>query len=143
MKKYYAVIDTNVLVSAFLKEHSLPREIASCIVDGIIIPLLNDKILEEYQEVLHRSKFHFDKDTIDTFLLEMSQRGVMVDGWEAEILLPDPTDVVFYAVVMEAQKERDAYLVTGNIRHYPKVVYVVTPREMLTLVETGKLPPRD
>ena len=75
--------------------------------------------------------------------MEISQRGVMIDGWEADILLPDPKDVIFYAVVMEVREEQDAYLVTGNIKHFPKAVFVVTPREMLTLVETGKLPSRD
>ena len=143
MKKYYAVIDTNVLVSAFMKEESIPDRITSHILDGKIIPLLNDKILQEYREVMHRTKFHFDKDAVDSFLMEISQRGVVIDGWEADILLPDPKDVVFYAVVMEAREEQDAYLVTGNIKHFPKAVFVVTPREMLTLVETGKLPSRD
>ena len=30
MKKYYAVIDTNVLVSAFMKEESIPDRISGC-----------------------------------------------------------------------------------------------------------------
>lgn len=141
--KYYAVLDTNVIVSAFLKARSVPRQVTSCVIDGKIIPLLNDKILREYREVMHRPKFHFDKDAVDSFLMEISQRGVMIDGWEADILLPDPKDVIFYAVVMEVREEQDAYLVTGNIKHFPKAVFVVTPREMLTLVETGKLPSRD
>ena len=141
--KYYAVLDTNVIVSAFLKARSVPRQVTSCVIDGKIIPLLNDKILQEYREVMHRPKFHFDKDAVDSFLMEISQRGVMIDGWEADILLPDPKDVIFYAVVMEVREEQDAYLVTGNIKHFPKAVFVVTPREMLTLVETGNLPSRN
>ena len=30
-----------------------------------------------------------------------------------------PKDVVFYAVLMEKRKEEEAYLVTGNLKHYP------------------------
>ena len=50
---------------------------------------------------------------------------------------PDPKDVVFYAVTMEARKTDEAYLVTGNIRHFPLKPYIVTPREMLTILENG------
>lgn len=41
--KYYAVIDTNVLVSAMLKKNTPPDK---------IIPLLNKEILNEYRKVL-------------------------------------------------------------------------------------------
>ena len=141
--KYYAVIDTNVIVSAFMKEGSVPDQIIAYMLNGTIVPLVNDAIVEEYREVLHRSKFHFKENTVDSFLLEISQRGIFLDGWEADILLPDPKDAVFYAVVMEARPEKDAYLVTGNLRHFPEDVFIVSPREMLTLVETGKLPSRN
>lgn len=51
----------------------------------------------------------------------------------------DPKDVVFYQVVMEARKERDAYLVTGNLKHFPVKCFVVTPREMLEILEQEAL----
>ena len=35
---------------------------------------------------------------------------------------------------MEERKEEDAYLVTGNIRHFPEKPYVVTPRQMLNII---------
>ena len=60
------------------------------------------------------------------------QRGLYVDAEELYIELPDPKDRVFYEVVMEKRKEEDAYLVTGNIKHFPVKTYVVTPRQMLT-----------
>ena len=143
MKKYYAVIDTNVLVSAFLKKTSIPKQIASYAVDGKIIPALNDAILKEYREVLHRPKFNFPRDEVDTYIYDLCQRAVFLDPGDVEIWLPDPKDVVFYAVVMEARKGEDAYLVTGNLKHFPGKMFVVTPHEMLTLVETGKMPSRD
>lgn len=43
--KYYAVIDTNVLVSSMLQPDSYPGDIFEFIRDGIIIPLLNEEIL--------------------------------------------------------------------------------------------------
>jgi hypothetical protein len=65
---------------------------------------------------------------------------LIIDPEKVEENLPDPKDVIFYAVTMEARKDSDAYLVTGNIRHFPLKPYVVTPREMLTILENGGKP---
>ena len=62
------------------------------------------------------------------------QRWLDVDAEELDIELPDPKDRVFYEVVMEERKEEDAYLVTGNIKHFPEKPYVVTPRQMLNII---------
>ena len=35
---------------------------------------------------------------------------------------------------MEERKTADAYLVTGNIKHFPAKPYVVTPRQMLDII---------
>ena len=56
---YYAVLDTNVLVSALLHWDSNPGSIIVESLTGSIIPLLNEEILSEYREVLKRPKFHF------------------------------------------------------------------------------------
>lgn len=53
---YYAVIDTNVLVSAMLKWNSVPGNVVSFAFDGTIIPVFNSSILKEYREVLARPK---------------------------------------------------------------------------------------
>ena len=53
----YAVIDTNVLVSAMINPKSVPGQIITEALIGRIIPVLNDAILEEYEEVLKREKF--------------------------------------------------------------------------------------
>ena len=42
--KYYAVIDTNVLVSAMLKWQSVPGSVLEFALDGMIIPVLNSAI---------------------------------------------------------------------------------------------------
>lgn len=51
-----------------------------------------------------------------------------------DIVLPDPKDRVFYEVVLEERKAEDAYLVTGNIKHFPIETFVVTPRKMLDII---------
>ena len=132
--KYYAVIDTNVLVSAMLKHHSVLGSIIDLAFDGPIIPILNDAIEKEYREVLSRPKFHLPSDLIEDILSSFHQRGFYVDAEKLDIELPDPKDRVFYEVVMEERKEEDAYLVTGNIKHFPEKPYIVTPRQMLNII---------
>ena len=131
---YYVVIDTNVLVSAMLKSHSLPGSIVELAFDGLIVPVLNEAIETEYREVLSRPKFHLPKNLVEDILNAFHDRAVYVDAERLEIELPDPKDLVFYEVVMEKRKEEDAYLVTGNIRHFPNTSFIVTPREMLDII---------
>lgn len=133
--KCYAVIDTNVLVSAMLRWNSVPGCVLEHTFVGDIIPLVNEQILKEYTEVLGRPKFHFDKGKIDIVIEGLVRRGIFVDAEKLEIDLPDQKDVVFYEIVMEQRKTEEAFLVTGNIKHFPVEPYIVTPREMLTIIE--------
>ena len=132
--KYYVVIDTNVLVSAVLKSHSVPGSIVELAFDGPIIPILNEAIEKEYREVLSRPKFHLPEDLIEGIMSTFHKRAIYVDAEHLDIELPDPKDLVFYEVVMEERKEEDAYLVTGNIRHFPNRPFIVTPREILDII---------
>ena len=132
--KYYVVIDTNVLVSAVLKSHSVPGSIVELAFDGPIIPILNEAIEKEDREVLSRPKFHLPEDLIEGIMSTFHKRAIYVDAEHLDVELPDPKDLVFYEVVMEERKEEEAYLVTGNIRHFPNRPFIVTPREMLDII---------
>ncbi|EOS80536.1 hypothetical protein C817_01592 [Dorea sp. 5-2] len=132
--KYYAVIDTNVLISAMLKWNSIPGNVMELVFSGTIIPLLNEHIVKEYREVLSRPKFHMTEEIIQNTLTEINQLGIYIDAEDVDIVLPDPKDRVFYEVVMAERKTEDAYLVTGNIKHFPTKPYVVTPRQMMDII---------
>lgn len=136
--KYYAVIDTNVLVSAMLKGGSAPWQVLKEALDGCIIPLLNGEILNEYTEVLLRKKFGFSHDTVIKLVSEFPKRAIFIDAKPTHESLPDPDDAVFYEVVMTAQDKENAYLVTGNLKHYPVKSFIVTPREMLEIIQNDK-----
>ncbi|MBR4629150.1 MAG: putative toxin-antitoxin system toxin component, PIN family [Treponema sp.] len=132
---FYAVIDTNVLVSAFLKSTSVPHVVLEYVFAGSIVPLYNNEILAEYKEVLNRPKFHFPKEAVEIVVAKIKEIGIHFDAIPVDENLPDPKDIVFYAVTMNARAENDAYLVTGNIKHFPEKPFVVTPRQMLDIVE--------
>lgn len=132
--RYFAVIDTNVLVSALMKPNSVPGSVLTETLNGTIIPLLNSKILAEYEDVLSRRKFKFDSRDVRVTIDEIVRRGLFVDAEPLDAYLPDPKDVVFYEVTMEKRKTDDAYLVTGNTKHFPTEQFVVTPREMMAII---------
>lgn len=132
--KYYAVIDTNVIVSAFLKSNSIPDTILDFVLSGLIVPLLNDEIVAEYKDVLSRDKFGFGDKIVADFINHMKKVGLYVDAEKLEIELPDMKDKIFYEIVMEKRKSDVAYLVTGNVKHFPSEPFIVTPREMLEII---------
>ena len=101
---------------------------------GSIIPLLNHEIVNEYQAVLSRPKFGLSDDIVADIVAGMQKHRLYVDEEPLDIALPDPKDRVFYEVVMEERKERDAYLVTGNSKHFPSEPFVVTPRQMIDII---------
>ena len=117
---YLVVIDTNVLISALLSKHNdaATVRVLNAVFDGKIIPVFNEEILSEYDNVL--------LDAIKTY-------GVFTKQLITGEILPDPKDLVFYEVVM-AKRDENAYLVTGNGKHFPKKPFVVTPNELLSII---------
>lgn len=132
--KYYAVIDTNVLVSALLKWDSVPGNVLQFTITGVVTPVLNEDILREYREVLLRKKFHFPEGVVDAILDNLAAQAVFINEEKLDVNLPDPKDVVFYEVVMEERKNQDAFLVTGNLKHFPVERFIVTPRQFLDIL---------
>lgn len=133
---YYAVIDTNVFISALLSKRvdAATVKVLDAMFDGTIVPLYHEEILAEYDEVLHRSKFRFQEETIQTVVNAVKQYGVEIFPQPTGEVLVDMDDLVFYEVAME-KRDDDAYLVTGNQKHYPIRDFIVTPAEMMEIIE--------
>lgn len=136
--RIFAVVDTNVLVSALISKSidSNPMKVFRAIVTEQIVPLYNDndEILQEYQSVLSREKFHLDKTLIETVLKAIVTDGLCLDRTPAvDVEFPDPKDVVFYEIALSKE---DSYLITGNIKHFPIRPFVVTPAEIVRILES-------
>ena len=132
----YAVIDTNVLVSALISNHAdaATVQLVSRLINGEIIPVYSDEIMREYREVLGRKKFRFEQNMINYILLAIERYGVVIEPSASGVILPDMKDLPFYEVVME-KREEGAYLVTGNLKHFPAQPFIVTAREMLNILD--------
>ena len=134
--KCYAVIDANVLVSALLSSHddAATVQVVERTIDGDVIPIYSNTTMDEYREVLRRKKFRFPFALVEYFLAAIEQFGVLVEPTPTGEILPDRKDLPFYEVVME-KREDGAYLVTGNIKHFPKEPFIVTAREFLDILD--------
>lgn len=131
----YAVIDTNVLVSALISRHpdTATVQVVSAISKSRFRPLYNKEILEEYRDVLSRPKSSFPPHAIMAILDAIQEMGVLSDRVISQEYFPDPKDVVFYEVALSKD---DAYLVTGNKKHFPQTPIVVTPAEMVDILNS-------
>lgn len=130
---FYAVFDTNVLVSALMSRRADSPTVAllDYVVDGRIVLLYNEEILSEYDEVLHRSKFDFSDERIQA-VVDLVKTGLLLEPTESGEAFLDSDDRVFYEVALSKD---GAYMVTGNLRHFPKTPIVVTPAQMMKIVE--------
>jgi putative PIN family toxin of toxin-antitoxin system len=133
----YAVIDTNVLVSALLTSNidAATVKVVEALMKGQIIPLFDKDIIKEYAEVLKRPKFNFSETVVDYYIRAIMDKGLVSSRVMSKDKFPDPKDIVFYEVALSKD---DAYLVTGNKKHFPISPIVVSPAEMIEIL-TNKM----
>ena len=129
----FAVIDTNVIVAALRTKHedSATAQVLDAIADGIVIPLYAPEIIEEYREVLGRPKFGFDPERVEKVVSLFTGVGERVAPMHSDVLMPDGDDRIFYEVTLS---KGGARLVTGNLKHFPKADFVMTPAEFLQVL---------
>ena len=131
-----AVVDTNVLISALLskKDDTATVKIMDAMLHGRFTPLWHEDIVAEYNDVLRREKFHLKETDVQKILqaIQIYGRYVSIKHNAVNEKLIDPDDTIFWQVAM-AEREHDAFLITGNIKHFPKRDFVVTPAEMIRI----------
>ena len=129
-----AVIDTNVIVSAYITKNleAATSKLWEAVLQCKLTPIYHEEILSEYSEVLRRKKFGIPEHLVKWALDKIVSNGVRGERVLSDEFFPDPKDVVFYEVAMSKE---DAYLVTGNTKHFPKKPIVVTPAEMLEILQ--------
>lgn len=90
------------------------------------------------ENVLHRAKFRFRERDIQITLMAIKSFGFEVHpNHHIQNALPDPKDMPFYEVVMEKEKE-GAYLVTGNLKHFPRLPCIINPAEMMRIITESR-----
>ena len=130
-----AVIDTNVLVSAFWTKNRLSPtvRIADAITRDLFVPLYSPQMIAEYREVLALSRFGFPDGEVRDFVDHIVTHGQLVEPAESNDNFPDPDDKVFFCAALSVVDD-DPLLVTGNQKHYPPADFIVTPAEFCDIL---------
>ena len=70
----FAVIDTNILVSALWSPSGPPAQILGLVLQGTVRLCYDYRIMEEYRDVLNRPKFKFPSWMVNDLLEQMVAR---------------------------------------------------------------------
>ncbi len=134
------VVDTNVLVSAALKPESLERTVLLLAITKPARLYATSSILEEYTDVLARRELRIRKGIrLQLLQLIRNRSFVVIPRRHVEVTV-DPDDNIFIEC---ADAARADYLITGNLRHFPrfwKSTKVVTPREFIEMAAPHLMP---
>lgn len=135
--KIYVVLDTNVIVAAMLTRHhdSATKRIINAVTDLKVTVLYHDTMFNEYHRILCLKKFGFSADVIRDMENVITTFGIKTDRIPTDEIFSDKDDVVFYEVALSKE---GAYVVTGNKRHFPDKPIVVTPAEMVKILEDAE-----
>lgn len=129
------VVDTNVLVSALLKEHGAEAAVLFAVAEKTLRWYVSPPILAEYESVLRRPKFSRLSETYITALLMVAAEANLVTPTRTLDESRREPDNRF----LECAETADAhYVVTGNLRHFPdrwKKTRIVNARQLLQTLE--------
>lgn len=129
----YAVIDTNVLVSALITHNpeAATAKVVRLLLEQEFVPLYDADIIAEYEDVLHRAKFPILKEAADALISFIIENGIEASRGIFDEPMPDEEDRVFYEVSLS---QEDSFLVTGNLKHYPTSPHVIAPADFINLI---------
>ena len=127
------VLDTNIIVSAYVSELGLPAWVLRLALAGRLSLYVSEAILLEYQEVLQREHLRINRSRQRRLMALIRKASTLINPMVKTPASPDPDDVMFLAC---AEAAKAHYLITGNIRHFPsrwKYTKIVTPRAFIDI----------
>jgi uncharacterized protein len=127
------VLDTNVIVSALMKETGNPSKILDLVINNQIRVAYDNRILGEYEEVLSRQELHIAQSKANAVINYIELSGKFV---EAEYFLadgfPNQNDMPFIEIFITSKAQA---FVTGNFKHFlplvEKGLLVLTPSQFI------------
>lgn len=132
-----AVLDTNVVLSAYLIDNGPSRVIFDLVFSGYFRCFVSKPLLEEYEEVLKRPRFGLDPRTVARSMRLMRSSAVLVVPRKGLKITGDPDDNKVLECALEARAD---YIVTGNTRDFPERfqdIRIISPRRFMTLLASS------
>ena len=88
--------------------------------------------MAEYEDVLSRPHMHISPLECETLFAYIRENGIKSERVDFNDIFIDEDDRVFYEIMLS---QDDSFLVTGNLKHFPLTPRVVTPAQMLEIIE--------
>ena len=110
------VLDTNALVSGILTPYGTCGEIVRSLTSGVLGLCVDSRILFEYEDVLLRPDFGFDRGMVMALLEYIGDSAIVYNAPPLPLTLADPDDNAFLELAAAAHAD---CLVTGNMKHFP------------------------
>jgi len=117
------VLDTNIILSAMLSDSGYPARIFDAVLNKEIKMYFSEDIINEYKDVLSRDYFKISREKIGRAVNIIRKLGIMIIPEKSEFFMKDENDRIFFDAACNAE----TWLVTGNIKHYPKKDFILTP----------------
>jgi putative PIN family toxin of toxin-antitoxin system len=132
------VVGTNVVVSGLLSPSGPPGRVLDLLLSGRATALYDDRILQEYREVVARPRLRLDPALAGLVLATLELDGQLVPSPPLPIQLPYPDDLPFIEVAVTGNASA---LITGNVRHFEPashLVPILTPAAFVDLWREGR-----
>jgi putative PIN family toxin of toxin-antitoxin system len=117
------VLDTNIILSAMLSYSGYPAKIFDAVVEKEIKMYITKKIISEYKDVLSRDYFKISHEKIGRTINIIRKLSTVIIPEISSFPMKDESDRIFF----DAAQNAEAWLVTGNIKHFPKKDFILTP----------------
>lgn len=131
------VLDTNIVISSVISSNGNPFVIMGLVSDGEIQAYYSNEILDEYKRVLAYERLKINLEKQVEIIEKIKEQGILIKPDDkSEIPFTDESDRIFY----DTAKAANAYLITGNIRHYPEEWHILTPARFVEIFEKQMRP---
>ena len=94
--------------------------------------IISAAISDKYADVLSRDKFNLSVTTQKAVIDKIKEIGLLIEPNVSTIPLPDESDRKFY----DTAKAANAYLITGNTKHYPEEPHILSPAQFVAVADT-------
>lgn len=134
------VVDTNVVVSAALKPEGLQRTVLILAITKPAHLYISPDIYSEYRDVLARQQLQIGRGIREEVLQLIRRRARSIVPGKRLQVTTDPKDNIFLECADDARAD---YLITGNVRHFPrfwKRTKVITSREFVSIAAPHLFP---
>lgn len=132
-----AVIDTNILISACWTPGGNEARVLALVAAGALEIAISPAVEAEYREVSQRRKFAKQREALEAAIADLVRVACAVQPEARCTACPDADDNQLLDCALAAGA---AYVITGNLRHFPEEwegVRVVNARMFLDLLGDG------